>query len=49
VTTPGGKDTIAREPRVRVPDTDSLLTNARLERRRDVKEIHEDPKHHSKP
>jgi len=49
VTTPGGKDTIAREPRVRVPETDSLLTNARLERRQDVKDIHEDPKHHSKP
>ena len=49
VTTAGGKDTIAREPRVRVPETDSLLTNARLERREDVKEIHEVPKHHSKP
>ena len=49
VTTPGGKDTIAREPRVRAPETDSLPTNARLERRQDVKEIHEDPRHHSKP
>lgn len=49
VTTPGGKDTVAREPRVRVPETDSLMTNARLERRQDVKEIHEDPKHHSQP
>ena len=49
VTTPGGKDTIAREPRVRVPETDSLQTNARLERREDVKEAHEVPEHHSKP
>ncbi|MDX1951151.1 MAG: NADH-quinone oxidoreductase subunit C [Verrucomicrobiota bacterium] len=36
VTVAGGKDTIAREPRVRVPETDSLETNARLERRRDL-------------
>lgn len=49
VTTPGGKDAIAREPRVRVPETDSLLTNARLERRHDVKGAHENPAHHSKP
>src|SRR5687767_6143121 len=49
VTTPGGKDAVAREPRVRVPETDSLLTNARLERRHDVKDAHEDAKHHSKP
>ena len=40
VTIAGGKDTIAREPRVRIPDTDSLETNARLERRHDVKEAH---------
>ena len=49
VTTPGGKDTIAREPRVRVPETDSLQTNARLERRQDIKDAHELPEHHSKP
>ena len=49
VTTPGGKDTIAREPRVRVPETDSLQTNARLERRQDIKGAHELPEHHSKP
>ena len=49
VTTPGGKDTIAREPRVRVPETDSLMTNARLERREDVKDAHKLPEHHSKP
>ena len=38
VTIAGGKDTIAREPRVRVPETDALETNARLERRRDIKD-----------
>lgn len=36
VTVPGGKDSLAREPRVRVPDPDSVPTNARLERRHDV-------------
>src|SRR5438477_9200027 len=40
VTIAGGKDTIAREPRVRIPQTDALETNARLERRLDVKEAH---------
>src|SRR5437763_11886616 len=40
VTIAGGKDTIAREPRVRIPETDALETNARLERRRDIKEAH---------
>ena len=40
VTIAGGKDTVAREPRVRIPDTDALETNARLERRHDVKEAH---------
>jgi len=40
VTIAGGKDTVAREPRVRIPETDSLETNARLERRQDVKEAH---------
>ena len=34
VTAAGGNDTIAREPRVRVPETDALEFNARLERRR---------------
>src|SRR3974390_49526 len=38
VTIAGGKDTVSREPRVRIPDTDSLQTNARLERRQDVKD-----------
>src|SRR5713101_6052017 len=40
VTIAGGKDTISREPRVRVPETDGLETNARLERRRDIKAAH---------
>jgi NADH-quinone oxidoreductase subunit C len=40
VTIAGGKDTIAREPRVRIPNTDALETNARLERRQDIKEAH---------
>jgi len=40
VTIAGGKDTIAREPRVRIPGTDALETNARLERRQDIKEAH---------
>ena len=40
VTIAGGKDTISREPRVRIPETDALETNARLERRHDIKEAH---------
>src|SRR5436189_918482 len=36
VTIAGGNDTIAREPRVRIPETDALETNARLERRHDI-------------
>src|SRR5437667_10941314 len=40
VTIVGGNDTIAREPRVRIPETDALETNARLERRHDIKEAH---------
>jgi NADH-quinone oxidoreductase subunit C len=36
VTAPGGKDSIAREPRVRVPESDELKTVSRLERRRDL-------------
>jgi NADH-quinone oxidoreductase subunit C len=40
VTIAGGKDTISREPRVRIPNTDALETNARLERRQDIKEAH---------
>ena len=40
VTVSGGKDAIARKPRVRIPETDSIATNARLERRRDVRAAH---------
>jgi len=40
VTIAGGKDAISREPRVRIPETDALETNARLERRLDIKEAH---------
>jgi NADH-quinone oxidoreductase subunit C len=40
VTIAGGKDTIAREPRVRIPDTDAIETNARLERRKEIKKAH---------
>jgi NADH-quinone oxidoreductase subunit C len=40
VTVAGGKDTISREPRVRIPDTDSVEMNARLERRQDIKSAH---------
>jgi len=40
VTVAGGKDTIAREPRVRIPETDSLEMNARVERRQDIKDSH---------
>ena len=40
VTLAGGKDTVAREPRVRIPETDALETNAHLERRDNIKEAH---------
>jgi len=40
VTIAGGKGTIAREPRVRIPETDALEMNARLERRHDIKDAH---------
>ena len=40
VTISGGKDTIAREPRVRVPETDSVATTNRVERREDIKDLH---------
>ena len=40
VTVAGGKDTISREPRVRIPETDSVELNARLERRTDIKDTH---------
>ena len=40
VTLPGGKDALAREPRVRIPETESVATVSRLERRDDVKQAH---------
>jgi NADH-quinone oxidoreductase subunit C len=40
VTIAGGTDTIAREPRVRIPGTDTLATTNRVERRHDIKESH---------
>ena len=41
VSVPGGKDSMAREPRVRVPETQSVETISRLERRADVRKAHE--------
>lgn len=38
VTVSGGKDSAAREPRIRIPETDTLETNARVERRDDQKD-----------
>ncbi len=40
VTIAGGKDRVAREPRVRVPENQAVETNALLERRQDIKEAH---------
>jgi len=40
VTIAGGADTIAREPRSRIPETDSLETTNRVERRDDIKDLH---------
>jgi hypothetical protein len=40
VTIAGGKDSIAREPRVRIPETDSISTTGRVERREDIKDAH---------
>ena len=40
VTIAGGKDTISREPRVRIPESDALEMNARVERRDDVRAAH---------
>lgn len=41
VTVAGGKDAVAREPRVRVPESQSIESNSRLERRDDVRATHE--------
>lgn len=40
VTVAGGKDSLAREPRVRQPDSDDIELNARLERRPDIADAH---------
>jgi NADH-quinone oxidoreductase subunit C len=40
VTVAGGKDAMSREPRVRIPETETVELNARLERRPDIKEAH---------
>jgi NADH-quinone oxidoreductase subunit C len=40
VTIAGGTSTTAREPRVRLPESDDVELNARLERRADIKEAH---------
>ena len=40
VTIAGGKDSTAREPRVRLPESGDVELNARVERRLDVKEAH---------
>jgi NADH-quinone oxidoreductase subunit C len=40
VTIAGGKDRVAREPRVRLPEAGALETNSRLERRKDIQEAH---------
>ena len=40
VTIAGGKDALSREPRVRIPETDSLALNARVERRSDIRGAH---------
>jgi NADH-quinone oxidoreductase subunit C len=40
VTIAGGKDALSREPRVRIPQTDALEMNARVQRRADIKQAH---------
>src|SRR5258705_1118310 len=40
VTIAGGKDRIAREPRVRIPETEAFETNAPLQRRKDIQDAH---------
>jgi len=37
VTVPGGKDSMAREPRIRIPNSESVATISRLERRDDLR------------
>lgn len=44
VTVAGGNSALVREPRVRVPETDSIETVSRLERRKEIQEAHGHPK-----
>jgi NADH-quinone oxidoreductase subunit C len=43
-TVAGGNSAMAREPRIRIPETDSLETMGRLERRKEIQEAHGHPK-----
>src|SRR5512141_1722461 len=40
VTIAGGKDTVDREPRVRIPESDAVELNSRLARRADIRPAH---------
>jgi NADH-quinone oxidoreductase subunit C len=44
VTVAGGNSAQAREPRIRIPETDAIETISRLERRKDIQEAHGHPK-----
>ena len=44
VTVAGGNSATAREPRIRIPETDAIETISRLERRKDIQEAHGHPK-----
>jgi len=44
VTVAGGNSAQSREPRIRIPETDSIETMARLERRKEIQEAHGRPK-----
>jgi NADH-quinone oxidoreductase subunit C len=44
VTVAGGNSAQSREPRIRIPETDSIETMSHLERRKDIQEAHGHPK-----
>ena len=44
VTVAGGNSAQSREPRIRIPETDSLETMSRLERHKEIQEAHGHPK-----
>jgi NADH-quinone oxidoreductase subunit C len=44
VTVAGGNSAQSREPRIRIPETDSLETMSRLERRKEIQQAHGHPK-----